>query len=249
VNSAAESWSQRIIGLPPLSRFFQIDRLVRVVTEKGSRTSRPFSLPHARYTVFVDADPPRAALAFSMRDQHDQGIEADWSRIPEDVLGVGVPLVQHELRRGVYRISIDAKLPSCWWQAQVVLNSMLSWKWPPRPWRPLVAPPEPIILRSGDSPAFRLLQTGDYGTDFMIDGFRPDNHVFTQTFCPFNLDLRAADGHLVHLGDGGTSQAAWPRDLYFLGAGDWTVEIETSCEWELVIKPRVGSRGGGTRSF
>ena len=84
--------------------------------------------------------------------------------------------------------------------------------------------------------------------DLVVGGFdgRPP---FPEHFCPFRLDLRAADGHRVHLGEGIENKARWPSDNTFLGAGQWTAEMATACEWELMIRPRVGPAGGGARWF
>jgi hypothetical protein len=135
-----ETLGQRIISRRPLSRFIQIDRLVTVLTGAGTQTPAGFYLPHARYTVFVEAEPARAARSFAILNRAGEGVRDDWSRIPDDVINVPVPLVQHTLPAGNYRMTIEAS-PSCSWQARVVLNSMRSWAAPPPAWQPSQAPP------------------------------------------------------------------------------------------------------------
>ena len=243
-----ESLGQPIITRRPLSRFIQIDRLVTVLTGAGTQTTPAFYLPHARYTVFPEADPERSARSFDLVDQHGQGVHDDWTRFPPDVHGLSVPLVQHELKAGNYRLTIETDVPGCAWQVQVVLNSMLSWEGPPRAWRPSQPPPLPITLRRGEDPAFRIARTGHYVFDFSLGGFDGQRGTFPERFCPFNLSLRAADGHRLHLADGVENSTHWPSGA-FLGAGQWAVEMETACEWALTIKPRIGPSGGGTRWF
>lgn len=251
MGSATETFGQRIISRRPLSRFIQIDRLVTVLTGAGTQTTPAIHLPHARYTVFPEADPERAARSFAFVDQAGYGVRADWSNFPPDVLGLSVPLVQHELNAGSYRLTIETASPTCAWRVQVVLNSMLSWAAPPPAWRQTLPPPAPIVLRRGDKPAFRVDQTGPYVMKFVLDGFDPgsvDWRREIQRMCPFELNLRAADGHMVHLGRGTEESAEWPTGA-FLGAGGWSVEIDTAGEWQLSIAPQVGPSGGGTRWF
>lgn len=243
-----ETLGQRIISRRPLSRFIQIERLVTVLSGAGTQTTRPFYLPHARYTVFPRADPERAARAFALLDQDGNGVRDDWSRLPPNVMGLSVPLVQHPLKAGTYQLTIETTGPSCAWEMQVVLNSMLSWEAAPKAWRPSQPPPPPITLRRDELPEFRIVRTGHYMFDFSIDGFDGTPGTSRKRFCPYRLGLRAADGHRVHLGEGGENRASWPSGA-FLGAGQWSVEMETDCDWELTIKPRVGPSGGGARWF
>jgi hypothetical protein len=240
---------ERIISRRPLSRFIQIDRLVMVLTGAGTRTTPAFYLPHARYTVFVDADPVRAARSFAMLDEHGNGVRDDWQRIPDFIANVPVPLVQHELPAGRYEITLEMAPQSSCWSVQVVLNSMLSWEAPPKAWRPAHPPPQPITLRRGEPSEFRIARTGHYAFDLSIGGFDGQGGTFPAGFCPFDLRLRADDGHRLHLGEGVENRVSLPSDNTFLGAGRWMVEMETSCEWELTIKPRVGPAGGGARWF
>jgi len=68
ISDRVETLSQRIISHRPLSRFIQIDRLVNVLSGTGSQMSSWFYLPHARYTIFIAADPPGAARSFEIVD-------------------------------------------------------------------------------------------------------------------------------------------------------------------------------------
>jgi len=203
-------------------------------------------LPHARYTVFMAYDPPEAVRSVSLIDRTGRGAP-DWSSVPVAAGEVIAPLVQHELRGGSYQLRVDA-VAGCAWMAQVVLNSMLSWEAPPRVWRPSQPPPQPINLRSGEPPEFRIARTGHYAFDLSVGGFYSDQHSFPERFCPFSLGLRAADGHRIQLAEGGEASASWPS-WRFLGAGAWHVVMETECEWRLVVRPLVGPSGGGARWF
>lgn len=246
---ALERVGKELIARRPLSRFIQIDRLVRVVTGAGTQTAPGLYLPHGRYTVFVDAEPARAARSFALLNDAGEGVRDDWTRIPDDVANVPVPLVQHQLPAANYRMTIEAS-PSCSWRAQVVLNSMRSWAAPPPAWRPSLPPPAPIMLGSGKSPEFRIEQIGTYALDFSLGNFAP--HLAPQrrweALCPFRLGLRAADGHLFQLGRGTEHEASWPTSV-FLGADNWKVDIDTEGEWDLTIRPMLGPSGGGTNWF
>jgi hypothetical protein len=246
---SGETWSRWILGHRPFTRLHQIDRLVEVIRATGTYPSPAFHLPHGRYSVFVDADPPRAAQAFDMVNRAGFHVHEDWRWIPENIANVPAPLVQYELLSGDYRITIEMSSSLNAWQAQVVLNSMLSWELAPKPWSPRVSPPRPIPLSAKSSPSFVIEHTGHYATDLTLAGFRADATIFPEKFCPFRLALRSADGHRVLLGEGETHHASWPSSFHFLGAGRWTVEMETACDWQLVIKPMVGSAGAGTRWF
>jgi hypothetical protein len=235
---------EAVIGCRPLSRFVQIDRLVMVKTGAGPTTTGTLRLPRGRYTVFVEYDPPTAVTSFALVDQQDRRLP-DWSRVPVDIGEVLAPLVQHELPSGNYRLDIGTGSPGCAWKVQVVLNSMLSWQAPPRPWRASTTPPAEITVRSGESPVFRVAQTGRYDLGWTVGGAQVDGHPIR----PYWLDLRATDGHVIHLG-GTTSPTRDERTGgAFLGAGEWTVEMKTTYEWQLLIKPVVGPLGGGTRGF
>ena len=137
--------------------------------------------------------------------------------------------------------------PTCAWRVQVVLNSMTSWEAPPRAWQPPGPPPDRITLRSGASPVFQIAETGDYAMDLVVEGFN-GHHPLPDRICPFRLDLRAADGHPVHLAGGKSDRAEWPS-WKFLGAGQWTVDMDTPCDWQLVVRPMIGPSGGGARWF
>lgn len=246
LTSGLDRAGKELIARRPLSRFIQIDRLVKVVIGTGTETTPAFYLPHARYTVFPDADPERSARSFALLDEAGRGVRDDWSQFPPDVAGLTVPLVQHELKAGKYRLTIEAS-PSCAWRVQVVLNSMMSWEAPPRAWLPPGPPPDPITLGNGASPLFQITEAGNYAMDLMVGGFngRPP---LPERLCPFRLDLRAADGHSVHLATGESDRAEWPS-WRFLGAGQWTVDMDTPCDWQLVVRPMIGPSGGGARWF
>jgi hypothetical protein len=238
-----------VIARRPLSRFIQIDRLVTVLTGLGSATSPPLYLPHGRYTLFMAYDPPAAVRSLSLIDRSGRGFP-DWTSIPVSAGDVIAPLVQHAVPAGNYRMAIEAS-SDCAWQAQVVLNSMLSWEAPPAAFHRRLARPAPILLGNDKNPDFRTEQTGTYAMELTLGDFAP--HVAQQpvpeALCPFELGLRAVNGHHLHLARATESNASWPPSFVFLGARDWRVEMKTECTWGLVIKPMVGSSGGGAYWF
>lgn len=239
-----ETWNQWLLGHRPLSRFFQIDRLIQVLSGSGTQTTSSFYLPRGRYTVFVHIDRDHAVNFFEFTS--DQGFRVrddDWLWDQ-----MGAPLVQKMVPAGTYQIALSVRTPSVCWRAQVVLNSMLSWEAPPAPWHQRLAPPSPVALGSGVSAGFHIPQTGDYAVELNVDGFDGTRGTFPDAFCPFRLTLCAADGHTVRLAEGGDKTASWPS-WTFLGAGDWTVVMETSCVWSMTLKPKVGPSGGGARWF
>jgi len=83
--------------------------------------------------------------------------------------------------------------------------------------------------------------------DLVVEGFN-GHYPLPDRICPFRLDLRAADGHPVHLASGKSDRAEWPS-WKFLGAGQWAVDMDTGCDWQLVVRPMVGPSGGGARWF
>jgi hypothetical protein len=242
--STVQAAGDRIIGCRPLSRFVQIDRLAMEAAGAGSGTTPPFRLPHGRYTVFAEYDPPTDVKSFAIVDGRGRGFP-DWSSITASAGHVTAPLVQHELPRGSYRLAIETRTPSCAWRMQVILNSMMSWQAPPRPWRSALPPPAPILARSGESPVFQVARTGRYDIRWRIG----EAQVSGLPIRRYQLEVRARDGHAIHLGRALTT----PRDERisgaFLGAGSWTVEIKTDFSWDVLIAPVLGSTGGGSRGF
>jgi hypothetical protein len=221
----------------------QIDRLVARHTGHGSTTTPWFSLPHARYTVFVEYDPPEAIQSFDLHRQR-RGLVPSLNATGAKRAGdVSAPLVQQELDAGKYRVAIRTLSATCSWDVQIVLNSMLAWRPAPRAWRASGAPPHVIVVRSGEDPRFLLSRTGRYEPQWTV-GPSPSVHAAA----PHALDLRAADGHAVHLG-AATMGSGHSVGLLFLGAGQWTVEMSTQMEWEFRLAPVVGPAGGGAHAF
>ena len=107
------------------------------------------------------------------------------------------------------------------------------------------------MLGSGKNPDFRIEQTRTYAMELRLGEFVPQiaPQRVPKALCPFKLGLRAVDGHHLDLGRGTEHEASWPPSLVFLGARGWRVQMETECEWELVIRPMVGPSGGGTYWF
>jgi hypothetical protein len=200
-------------------------------------------LPHGRYTIFVDYDPPDAVRRFQLVGVHGRSWP-DWSQIPVQAGEVSAPLVQEELIGGTYRLLIDTTTQTCSWSVQVVLNTPLSRAKPPAPWHSPSQAPEPVTVRSGEPGTFQVLQTGRYLVDWRI-GLASERRSPIQRY---SLRLRAADGHEIEMG-----QAADRHDHRidgaFLGAGIWTVDMQTSADWELTITPFLGPLGGGAVGF
>ena len=239
MGSVLQDVGQAIIGRRPLSRFVQIDRLVTVETGAGTTETPPFRLRHGRYTVFAWYDPPVAVRSLTVVDERGHGLP-DCGAIPVAPGEVVAPLVQHVLPTGMYHVEVETWTPICAWMVRVVLNSMLSWEAPPPAWRPSLPPPQTTGLQSGREPRFRLAQTGLYDIELTIREWRSGAPWFGGSVNPYSLDLRASDGHVLHLGQ---------STPLFLGAGEWTVEMKTSDAWHLGIVPVIGPTGGGARGF
>jgi hypothetical protein len=247
VGSVLQDVGQAIIGRRPLSRFVQIDRLATVETGAGTTATRPIRLPHGRYTVFASYDPAVEVRSLTLVDERGHALP-DWAAIPAAPGEVVAPLVQHVLPTGMYHLEVETRTPTCSWMVQVVLNSMLSWEAPPRAWVPLLPPPKTITVHSGEEPRFRLAETGLYDIQLTIGDWRLGAPWFGGSLNPFSLDLRATDGHAIHIGQATESEGGSSNPL-FLGAGEWTVEMKTGSEWHLVIAPVIGAHGGGSRAF
>jgi hypothetical protein len=237
---------QAIICRRPLSRFVQIDRLVTVQTGAGTTKTSTFRLRHGRYTVFADYDPPVAVRSLAVVDERGQALP-EWGSLAAAPGEVVAPLVQQVLPKGAYHLEVETRTPTCSWMVQIVLNSMLSWEAPPRAWRSSLAPPDRIDMRRGQRPSFRLVQTGLYDIDLKLGDWTVGGPRFRQ-IVPYSLDLRAGDGHSIHFGHATTFRGESSSPI-FLGAGDWTVEMNTTSDWQLGILPVIGPRGGGTRAF
>jgi hypothetical protein len=238
---------QAIIVRRPLSRFVQIDRLVTVETGAGTTETAPFRLRHGRYTVFAWYDPPAAVRSLTVVDERGHGLP-DWGAIPVAPGEVVAPLVQHVLPTGMYHVEVETWTPTCSWMVQVVLNSMLSWEAPPRAWHPLLPPPKTIEVHGGQDQRVRVAQTGLYDIQLTIGEWRLGAPWFGGSLSPFSLDLRATDGHAIHIVRATESERG-SSSPFFLGAGEWAVDMKGSSEWHLVIAPVIGPRGGGSRAF
>ncbi len=247
LSPALDRVGKEMIARRPLSRFIQIDRRVSLLTGMGSGSSSVY-LPHARYTLFMHYDPPSAVQSVNLIDRSGRGFP-DWTSIPATAGEVIAPVVQEELTAGTYQLQIEATATCCW-QAQLVLNSMLSWEAPPSAFRRTPSLRKPIMLGSGKSPDFRTEETGTYAMLLRLGDFAP--HIAAQrmpeAMCPFRLGLRAGDNHRLDLARGAEHEANWPS-FVFLGARDWRVQMETDCEWELTVTPMVGPSGGGAYWF
>jgi hypothetical protein len=242
IKARNETWAQWMLGHRPLSRYFQIDRLIAKFAGKGTETLNGLKLPRGRYTVFLHVDPGDGVMSFAL--------DSDGFRVFDEWLhwdGLGCPLVQAELPSDSYALTVATRHPTASWEVQVILNSLLSWGRPPAPWRSATAIPSTIALSKGSSREFVIPQTGAYDLDLVIDGFDRSAQRLPARFCDFNLGLRASDGHRLLLGGGEGKRMSWP--ITFLGEGQWTVEMQTECEWSLTIRPMIGPSGGGAQWF
>ena len=237
---------QGIIGRRPLSRFVQIDRLVARYTGIGSQTTAPVKLPHARYTVFINGDRLNEVRAFTLQDEHDVVLVDDhnWGRIPPNHIFMPIPLVQHEVPTGRYRMSIGTVTAACAWEIQVVLNSMMSWQTTPRPWRRTVPLPDAIRVRSGEKAQLRIARTGLYNIYLLVEEEADEK----KRFAPFTLQLEASDGYRVDLAQS-DGFGLGTTEFVFLGAGDWSVRMSSQTDWQLGLMPRTGPMGGGAQAF
>lgn len=222
----------------------QIDRLVWAETGAGPVETRPIRLPHGRYTIFVDYDPSDAVRRFELIDAHER-TRPDWSAIPAEAGEVRAPLVQEELPRGNYRVLIDTATLTCSWSVQVVLNALLSGGKPPALWQSRTPAPAAVTLHSREPAMFALPQSGRYLVRWRLGHASEDGFPIHS----YTLKLRAADGHEIELGQAIDTEGDRRIDGAYLGAGMWTVDMQTSVDWEVTIAPLVGPLGGGAVGF
>lgn len=230
----------------------------------GSMTGASVSLPHGRYTFFTYADPPNCLQSVALLDHAGKPVVDDASQRIATVptaFPPGVPataanslamqmvptFVQQELQSGSYRLIVSAGSSGCAWEVQQILNYVLSAETPPRPIVPPSAPNVSVFLNNSSADLhFRIPIAGMYEVRWSV------------TPCGrYSGDLIRSDGGTDHLGDG--TPAALPPGAYigpqtsdtpaFLGAGDWTAHVATSCFWQLQITPWRGSTGGGAQGF
>lgn len=256
-----------ITGCPPLGPYKQLDQLLTKQTGVGSTTTPVFHLPDGRYTVFVDQDPgpnnsnlpaypgPTPGAQSFVPGPPPTGCIRSLEFVDDSNHGIlaqapatSVPLVQQELPAGRYHLVVRTLTSACNWQAQVVLNSLLYAEPAPPAWQSRTPPPASIVVRSGQSPSFHITQTGLYDPSWTVGGVPPYPSTPT-SLCTYGLGLRAADGHIVQLGMGTSTSDQRSGGPLFLGTGDWTVEMKTSCAWQLTIKPLIGPNGGGVTGF
>jgi hypothetical protein len=256
-----------ITGCPPLGPYRQLDLLITKQTGVGSKTTAAFHLPDGRYTVFVNQDPgpnnpnlPAVPLptpgsgsfvpgpipvgcirSLELVDDSNHGVLAQGP-------ATSVPLVQRELPAGTYHLVVRTQTATCNWQAQVVLNSLLYAEPAPPAWQAGTVPPMAVVVRSGQSPSFHIAQTGLYDPSWTVGGVPPYPSSLT-SLCTYELGIKAADGHVVQFGTGTSTSDTRSGGPLFLGAGDWAVEMKTSCAWQLTIKPLIGPNGGGVTGF
>ncbi len=232
-----------MLGHRPFSRYFQMDRLIAKFVGKGTQTVDGLQLLRGRYTVFLHVDPRDGVTSFTL-DGAGFRVFDEWLHWE----GLGCPLVQAEIPSGRYALTVATRHQSVSWEVQVILNSLLTWRRPPKPWLSRAAIPSTIALSKRSSRELVIPQTGTYDLDLVIDGFDGSVATLPEQFCAFNLGLRASDGHRVPLAEGDGKRMSWPS-FTFLGEGQWNVEMQTECEWSLTIRPMIGPSGGGAQWF
>jgi hypothetical protein len=235
----------------------QLDINYATTTSVGSMTGAPLKLPHGRYTFFSDADPPGCVQSVALLDHSGNAVADDAAQRraalnpPPGVQVVanqqGIPtMVQQELPSGSYRLRVTTSGAGCAWQVQQILNYILSNEPPLKPARQPAAPTLDVTLGNLSTDLhFRIVTAGTYHVRWSI------------TPCaPYSGDL-VRDRNVEHLGDGnGVSlppgQFMGPQTSdapMFLGAGDWTAKVTTSCFWRIEVRPWLGSTGGGGQGF
>lgn len=212
----------------------------------GTTLTAPFRLPHGRYTVYAFYDPEDAVRSFNFVDDEGHALP-DWNSGSIPVSFVA-PLVQQVLPAGSYHLELETATGTCSWMVQVVLNSMLSWEAPPHACRSPLPPSDRIELTRSQARTFRIAQTGFYDIRLTVGDWEIGAPWFGNALQPYSLNLRAADGHTIHIGHA-TGSTGRSTSGAFLGTGGWVVEMDTSSDWHLVITPVIGPHGGGTRAF
>jgi hypothetical protein len=236
----------------------QLDINYATTTGVGSMTTAPLKLPHGRYTFFSSADPPTCVQSVALLDHTGIAVADDAPQraavlqppagvsAPVSQLGTVPTLVQQELASGSYRLRVTTSGTGCAWQVQQILNYILSNELPPKPASPPSAPGLDVLLGNLSTDLhFHLDKAGIYHVRWSI------------TPCArYSGDL-IRDGNVEHLGDGnaepmppGSAIGPQTSDLpMFLGAGDWTAKVATSCFWQIGVSPWRGPTGGGAQGF
>ena len=232
----------------------QLDVNYATTTGVGSVTADAHDLPHGRYTFFSYADPANCVRSIALLDKGGKAVVDDGSQRgagtgpPGTVASQMVPtMVQQELSSGSYRLKVSAKGPGCAWHVEQILNYLLSNEAPLKPLIPTKAPTVDVSLGNSSTDLhFQIPVAGIYHVKWFV------------TPCArYSGDLVRSGGGTEHLGDG-VAIAAPPGSLIgpmgqdgptFLGAGDWTAKVATTCFWQIEVSPWIGSLGGGTQGF
>jgi len=236
----------------------QLDINYATTTGVGSMTGGPLKLPHGRYTVFSSSDPPECVQSVALLNQAGTAVADDASQRaallhpPAGVLtavaqqGTTPTLVQQELPSGSYHLKVTTSGAGCAWEVQQILNYILSSDPPLKPVAAVVAPPLDITLGNLNPDLhFHVDKAGIYHVRWSI------------TPCDRYSGSLVRDGNVEHLGDGvavskppGSFMGPQTSDApMFLGAGDWTARVTTSCFWRIDVTPWRGSMGGGAQGF
>jgi hypothetical protein len=232
----------------------QLDINYATTTGVGSMTASPLALPHGRYTFFSYSDPPNCVKSVALLDHHGSAVVDDGSQRGQILGSRGmvaaqmVPtMVQQELSSGSYRLKVSTNGSGCAWDVEQILNYMLSNEAPLKPLVPTKAPNVDASLgNSSPDLHFQIPVAGIYHV------------IWNVTPCDrYSGDLVRTGGGAEHLGDGVAAQVP-PGGFVgplgqdgptFLGAGDWTAKVATTCFWQIGIRPWVGNLGGGTQGF
>ena len=231
--------------------FVRLDTLLRDVPGSGTSTTQLSNFPHARYTFFTDEDPPGCVRLVQLQDQQGTFVAGDQVKQPSPPPGAAPETdhpgpVQQEIPAGGYRVHIVATTTRCGWLVEEVVNSMPTQDAHPSPPPAVLAPVwDAHVDSTGQAAVIRVPLAGIYDVSVSAG---------TQTGRPcvlHRIGFRNGVGDFEAVaefappGGNGVGQDG----PMFLVAGARTVSADTTCPWQISVKPWIGALGGGTRGF
>jgi hypothetical protein len=229
----------------------QLDTPLRDVPGSGTSTTQLSNFPHARYTFFTDEDPPGCVRLVQLQDQQGNFVAGDQVEQQSPPPGVSPQNdypgpVQQDIPDGAYKVHIVASTSRCAWMIEEVLNSMSTQDAPPSP-QPAVPAPAWAghVDSAGPTTVIAVPLTGIY--DVSLSTGYPSGMACVV----HKIGFRNATGDfesILQFGQGG-GHAIGQDGPMFLVAGARTVSADTTCPWQISLKPWIGALGGGTRGF
>jgi hypothetical protein len=228
----------------------QLDTLLRDVPGRGTSTTQLSNFPHARYTFFTDEDPPGCVRLVQLQDQQGNFVAGDQVEQPSPPPGAAPETnhpgpVQQEIPASGYRVHVVATTARCRWMVEEVVNSVPAEDAHPSPPPAVLAPAWAAHIDStGPTTVIRVPLAGIYDVSLSA-GTQTGKCVLHE------IGFRNGAGDfeaVVEFAPPGGKGVGQDGPM-FLVAGARTVSADTTCPWQISVKPWIGALGGGTRGF